>query len=70
MKHFLTLLIAVLSLLPSTMKAAGNKVITSLDLTIPVPQAGMTVQEGEELKLTAAARPLMATWSSRASPQS
>lgn len=30
MKHFLTLLIAVLSLLPSTMKAAGNKVITSL----------------------------------------
>ncbi len=54
MKHFLTLLIAVLSLLPSTMKAAGNKVITSLDLTIPVPQAGMTVQEGEELKLTAA----------------
>ena len=27
MKHFLTLLIAVLSLLPSTMKAAGNKVI-------------------------------------------
>ena len=39
MKHFLTLLIAVLSLLPSTMKAAGNKVITALDLTIPVPQA-------------------------------
>lgn len=39
MKYFLTLLIAVLSLLPSTMKAAGNKVITSLDLTIPVPQA-------------------------------
>ena len=29
MKHFLTLLIAVLSLLPSAMKAAGNKVITS-----------------------------------------
>lgn len=53
MKHFLTLLVAVLSLLPSTMKAAGNKVITSLDLTIPVPQAGMTLQEGEELKLTA-----------------
>ena len=30
MKHFLTLLIAVLSLLPSTMKGAGNKVITWL----------------------------------------
>lgn len=54
MKHFLTLLIAVLALLPSTMKGAGKKVITSLDLTIPVPQAGMTVQEGEEIKLTAA----------------
>lgn len=69
MKHFLTLLIAVLSLLPSTMKGAGKKVITSLDLTIPVPQAGMTVQEGEELKLTAA-KTSYGTWSSRASPQS
>ena len=39
MKHFLRRLIAVLWPLPSTMRAAGNKVITSLDLTIPVPQA-------------------------------
>ena len=29
MKHFLTLLIAVLALLPSTMKGAGKKVITA-----------------------------------------
>ena len=54
MKHFLTLLIAVLLLLPSTMKGADKKTVTSIDLTMPVPQPDMTVQEGEQLQLTAA----------------
>lgn len=54
MKHFLTLLIAVLLLLPSTMKGADKKMVTSIDLTMPVPQPDMTMQEGEQLQLTAA----------------
>ena len=56
MKHLLSvLIIAVFSLLPSSMKAADNKkTVTSIDLTMPVPQDGMTVQDGEKLQLTAA----------------
>ena len=54
MKHFLTLLIAVLLLLPSTMKGADKKTVTSIDLTMPVPQPDMTMQEAEQLQLTAA----------------
>lgn len=54
MKHFLTLLIAVLLLLPSIMKGADKKTVTSIDLTMPVPQPDMTMQEGEQLQLTAA----------------
>lgn len=55
MKHLLSAIVVVLlSLLPSTMTAADKKTVTSLDLTMPVPQADMTVQEGEQLQLTAA----------------
>ena len=54
MKHFQILLIAVLLLLPSTMKGADKKTVTSIDLTMPVPQPDMTMQEGEQLQLTAA----------------
>ncbi len=55
MKHLLsTLLVAVLALLPSMLKAADKKTVTSINLTMPVPQDGMTVQEAEQLQLTAA----------------
>lgn len=53
MKHLLSAFVVVLfSILPSTMTAADKKTVTSLDLTMPVPQADMTVQEGEQLQLT------------------
>ena len=35
MKNFLTLLIAMLLLLPTAMHGAGKKVVTSIDITIP-----------------------------------
>lgn len=55
MKHLLsTLLVAVLALLPSMLKAADKKTVTSINITLPVPQDGMTVQEAEQLQLTAA----------------
>ena len=55
MKHLLsTLLVAVLALLPSKLMAADKKTVTSIDITMPVPQADMTVQEAEQLQLTAA----------------
>lgn len=54
MKHFSILLIAVLLLLPSIMKGADKKTVTSIDLTMPVPQPDMTMQEAEQLQLTAA----------------
>ena len=55
MKHLLSAFVVVLlAILPSTMTAADKKTVTSLDLTMPVPQADMTVQEGEQLQLTAA----------------
>ena len=43
MKNFLTLLIAMLSLLPTAMHGADKKVVTSIDITIPLPQDGMYI---------------------------
>lgn len=55
MKHLLSLLlVAVLALLPSKLMAADKKTVTSINITMPVPQDGMTVQEAEQLQLTAA----------------
>ena len=55
MKHLLSLLlVAVLALLPSKLMAADKKTVTSINITMPVPQADMTVQEAEQLQLTAA----------------
>ena len=54
MKNFLTLLIAMLSLLPMAMHGAGKKVVTSIDITIPLPKDGQR----------------MATWFSKASRRS
>lgn len=44
----------MLALLPSKLMAADKKTVTSINITMPVPQDGMTVQEAEQLQLTAA----------------
>ncbi len=54
MKNFLTLLIAMLSLLPMAMHGAGKKVVTSIDITIPLPKDGMGIEDGEQMQITAA----------------
>ena len=54
MKNFLTLLIAMLSLLPTAMHGAGKKVVTSIDITIPLPKDGMGIEDGEQIQITAA----------------
>lgn len=68
MKNFLTLLIAMLLLLPTAMHGAGKKVVTSIDITIPLPKDGMGIEDGEQMQITAAQR--MATWFSKASRRS
>lgn len=69
MKNFLTLLIAMLLLLPTAMHGAGKKVVTSIDITIPLPKDGMGIEDGEQIQITAA-RQRMATWFSKASRRS
>ena len=54
MKNFLTLLIAMLLLLPTAMHGAGKKVVTSIDITIPLPKDGMGIEDGEQIQITAA----------------
>ena len=54
MKNFLTLLIAMLSLLPTAMHGADKKVVTSIDITIPLPQDGMYIEDGGQIQITAA----------------
>lgn len=54
MKNFLTLLIAMLSLFPTAMHGAGKKVVTSIDITIPLPKDGMGIEDGEQIQITAA----------------
>ena len=54
MKNFLTLLIAMLLLLPTAMHGAGKKVVTSIDITIPLPKDGMGIEDGEQMQITAA----------------
>ena len=54
MKNFLTLLIAMLLLLPTAMHGTGKKVVTSIDITIPLPQDGMDIEDGEQIQITAA----------------
>ena len=54
MKNFLTLLIAMLLLLPTAMQGAGKKVVTSIDITIPLPKDGMGIEDGEQMQITAA----------------
>lgn len=54
MKNFLTLLIAMLLLLPTAMHGTGKKVVTSIDITIPLPKDGMGIEDGEQIQITAA----------------
>ena len=54
MKNFLTLLIAMLLLLPTAMHGADKKVVTSIDITIPLPKDGMGIEDGEQIQITAA----------------
>ena len=54
MKNFLTLLIAMLLLLPTAMHGAGKKVVTSIDITIPLPKDGMGIEDGDQMQTTAA----------------
>lgn len=53
-ENFLTLLIAMLSLLPTAMHGADKKVVTSIDITIPLPQDGMYIEDGGQIQITAA----------------
>lgn len=69
MKNFLTLLIAMLSLLPTAMHGAGKKVVTSIDITIPLPKDGMGIEDGEQIQITAA-KTAYGTWFSKASRRS
>ena len=54
MKNFLTLLIAMLLLLPTAMHGTGKKAVTSIDITIPLPKDGMGIEDGEQIQITAA----------------
>lgn len=55
MKKLLTvLLVALVTLLPNSIMAVEKKKVTSIDITIPLPQGGMTIQDGEQIKITAA----------------
>lgn len=65
MKNFLTLLIAMLLLLPTAMHGTGKKVVTSIDITIPLPKDGMGIEDGGQIQITAA-KTAMATWFSKA----
>lgn len=55
MKKLLTvLLVALVTLLPNSIMAVEKKKVTSIDITIPLPKGGMTIQDGEQIKITAA----------------
>lgn len=55
MRRLLTMLMLLQLMLPTAALAADGKIkVKSMALTLPVPTAGMTVQEAEKLTLTAA----------------